>query len=416
MSTGKKYVSLVFTVIVLSLAVGACTAEAPERTPDRPAGSLSSSDNTDVASAEPIFPASTLAPTRPLLPTITPTQADNSSSPPDIKQLPTPIALPAGNIHQLEQPAISWIALDDTYIYWTTYAEPGRLMRYPLAGGSTEVVVTTQLDAGDLTTVRPIRTGEWLIFVDAAYPAMGTPYLLRAYNLQDARDLVLLDSRDGRLSTPFLDADGNRVVWTLTEHFDQGRCTESVLGLYDLATGGLQEIDRICTQDNYLWNFPRISGDYLVVEQDLPDSKGGGNNIVLHHLGSGESTALTNNGRSSMPDISGPWIAWKDSPRFEVAKRSYVYNLQTGKHQIIEIGYNGPSLVDGRWLYWQLVPFSPLYVYDLQRDRLYIAAAPGSNENLGAAVVSGRTAAWWRNLDAEHVLETVMLEWIDLPE
>ena len=150
---------------------------------------------------------------------------------------------------------------------------------------------------------------------------------------------------------PFLDADGDWVVWTRLQRSEAKDCAETVLTVYDLKTGEPRELDRHCADNDSMWVMPHMSDDHIVVERDLSDSKGGGSDIYLFDLASGQARALTGNGRSSMPDISGRWVVWKDGPRFKEG-RTVVYDMESGDEKIIAAGHLDPHVANGRWVYW----------------------------------------------------------------
>lgn len=322
----------------------------------------------------------------------------------------------AAKTTQVELPTVSSIASDNTHIYWTTDSDPGHIFRRQLRNGETEIVVSTQFDNGNLAVLPLIRASNWLIFLDAQSPNEGTPYLLRALNLQDGKEIVILENKMNRLLLPDLDAQEEQVVLTFAELTDKANCMDTILALYDLKTEKYQEIERTCAENTHMWHFPSLSGNRIVVEQDLPDTQGGGNNIYLYQTDTSQFTKLTDNNHSSMPHIRGNWITWKDAPRFEAAKRTVLLNLENGEKQVIPLGYDTAYVVEDRWLYWKPIePLQPIYVYDLLQKKLLMIAAPGENESLGPVNLDDGTIAWWRNLDYQSINPRGVLEWRSLP-
>ena len=201
------------------------------------------------------------------------------------------------------------------------------------------------------------------------------------------------------------------VVWTRLQRSEAKDYAETVLTVYDLKTGEPRELDRHCADNDSMWVMPHMSDDHIVVERDLSDSKGGGSDIYLFDLASGQARALTGNGRSSMPDISGRWVVWKEGPRFKEG-RTVVYDIESGDEKIIAAGHLDPHVANGRWVYWLMSAKEPLRVYDLKTDRLLTVAEPGENENLESVAVYDDTIAWYRNLDFEHAAPVDgLLEW-----
>lgn len=320
-------------------------------------------------------------------------------------------------LHLTETLEVSHVALDETYLYWVL-DEGKHILRYPLLGGEVEAVTSTRFEDGELSVHPLLRSNDWLIFLDTPRSAEGVTWTLRALNLSDGTEQVVIEERGDRTSWPgpFVDADGDWVVWSRTRRSEEKGCVETILAMYNLRTGERRELERSCVEDRHMWVFPHLSGDHLVVERDLPDSKGGGNDIYLYDLTSGQRTALTDDGRSSMPDISGPWIAWKAAPRFSRGP-TLLYNLDTGEREVVRRPgrHLGPQLA-GRWLYWQPSARQSLYVYDLEAKQLSLVATPGENEDFDDVGVCCGTIAWCLNLDFEHAPPgDYALEWRTLP-
>lgn len=312
---------------------------------------------------------------------------------------------------------IGQVSLDDTYIYWVGAANPRAISRYPLAGpGDVEAVAVSRYSDGDLSIYPALRSADWLIFLDSPLSAQGVTWAIRALNMKTGQEQIVAEELHDLASWPgpFLDADGDWVVWTRSQFSQTNDCGETVFAARNLETGEQRELDRVCAETNYMWNIPHISGNNIVVEKDLPDSQGGGNDIYLLDLASGQVRALTDNGRSSMPDISGRWIVWKSGPRFREG-RTVVYDIETGDERIIAAGHPDPHVANNRWVYWLSGAKEPIRVYDLQTHRLLTVAEPGVNENLQNVVVYGDMVAWYRDLDFEHAPSNGILEWRNLP-
>jgi len=263
--------------------------------------------------------------------------------------------------------------------------------------------------------MQPIRSGEWLIFVDAQYPTAGTPYRLRALNVVDRTEQTLIENTDGKVSLPWFDAEEEWAVWTVTRATENFNCTETVLAVHNLENGQSKELEDSCAEETHIWSFPKLSGNYLVVEQDLPDARGSGNNIYLYDLSSATLTALTADGHSSEPDISGLWVVWKDAPRFSEAQRTVLYNIQSQERQVLNVGYDFLFLSDERWLYWQMPGSSPIAVYDLATKQLLQIAFPAFDEILGAVSIENNIIAWARIPDSVGESSNSVIEWRSLP-
>lgn len=328
----------------------------------------------------------------------------------------TPIRL--GNLKLEDQRVIS-MALDETDLYWTVYEQPGVIFRTSLKRGAIEKFVATGFEDGEVVMMPPIREGDWLIYLDIS--SKDKKWELHAKNLQDeSNTVVMVGSGDPTFPlVPFVSADGSRVAWTHTTNNTERPCVESILGLSDLATGDHVEIDRACI-DQYMWSIVGLSNRYLVAEQDLPDAKGGGNNLYLFDLNNGHREVLAKDGRNSMPRISYPWIIWKNAPRFNWGYSNSIYDLRDGKHRTVLVPGESPPdpNLEGQWLYWVIKSNtkneeSSIYLYDLERDKTWMVTAP-EKDVFSAVAINNNTIAWSRRSDFTAFGDSV-LEWGILP-
>lgn len=394
---------------LFALLLGACAA------PPAPVeGSLMTGDARSTPEAAP-----TPTPTTPLR-----TLAATSTPRPTVEGFTpittTPVAASLAPLHalRLEKQRTSQLALDGTYLYWVANEDRRHIFRYPLAGGEVETLTSTLFEDGELAILAPSRSGDWLIFLDTPFPVHSPTWALRALNLRDGAEQVVLEETGDSTSWPgpFVDADGDWIAWTRTGQSEDAGCVETVLAMRNLRSGEQRELERSCVEDRHMWVFPRLSGGRLVVEQDLPDSKGSGNNIYLYDLTSGERTALTDNDRSSIPDISGPWIVWKGGRRFYYGRATVLYDLRSGQRFKIRHEERLAGRLAGRWLYWQPSVLKPLYVYDLEAEQMLLVATPGANETIKGVAIYDNTIAWCRDLDFEHSApHDTLLEWRTLP-
>lgn len=315
-------------------------------------------------------------------------------------------------VSRLEKQSANWGALSDTHIYWVGGADPGHLWRYPLAGGKSEMVATTQFDQGHLDIMRPSKNGAWLVVMDAQALVDNPPYQLRAFNTTNGTEKLILDGRHNKIAMPDFAVEGDWVVWTAVANFGKPNCQESLLTLYNLTTGEERTLADTCIENEHLWSLPALSGNFVVVEQDLSDSKGGGSNIYLYNLTTKQFTALTSNGQSSMPTISGPWIAWKNGPRYQEVYTTLLYNRQTQVRQVLPMGQDRVVLANQRWLYWERAPIS---VYDLEKQQFLMVATSGLHDVVGAPLIAGDRIAWVRIPDSATEKFGDTLEWRQLP-
>ncbi len=318
---------------------------------------------------------------------------------------------------RLENQVATSLALDQTYLYWTPAPDSGRILRYPLAGGTVETIATSRFNRfgdGYLGSFGLLRRGDWLLFTDTRKND-NSVWAVRALNLKDGTEQVVVEEAGDPVSWPGpdYDADDDWVVWTRTGHPRDANCDQSILTRRNLKSGEAQEVDRVCTVNNYMWVLPKLSGDKLVVEQDLPDSKGRGNNLYLFDLYTGKRTPLTDNRASSMPALSGKWLVWKDAPRFAFGNVVIIYDMTNSQMHSLRPPLNDPSdpLIAGHWLYWRPLGNQPFVVYDLEKGQLMKIATPGANEAFDSVAIYENIAAWSRNPDFssggshDHILE-----------
>ncbi len=333
-------------------------------------------------------------------PTPKPTQAINWITP-----LPAPL-----HSLQLKGQVAYTILLDQTHIYWMVGGDFGHIFRYPLAGGEVETIATSQFADGSLTVYRPVRTGDWLIFLDSR-TSNDEIWVLHALNLTDQSDNVITQG-NGSTVMRGLAADGDWVAWTLLE--ESASCTgthaQTVLAVHNLNSGGQRELGRSCFGPSYAWGSPSLSGNHLVASQS--------GDQVLFDLTSGQRTTLTN-GVSCDPTISDVWIVWTTAECGGADTTDVVYNLQSGERRIVhslgELSVRHGQT--GRWLYWlPPSPGRPLTIYDLETDRMLIVTTPSDNEIIRDVAIHDNLIAWVRDLDPfTAAVHDSVLEWRTLP-
>lgn len=315
-------------------------------------------------------------------------------------------------VSRLEKLSADFLAMSDTYLYWVGRAAPDQLWRAPRAGGKPELITTSQFVHGHLDIMQLSKPGSWLVFMDAQELTANPPYLLRALNTLDGTEKLILDGRHSKINMPDFAVDGDQVVWTAVADTDQPNCHETRLVLHNLTTNQERILEQTCIENQHMWSLPALSDHFVVAEQELPDSKGGGSNIYLYDLNTSQFTALTTNGQSSMPAISGPWIAWKNGPRYEEVHTTMLYNRQTQARQVLAMGRNNVYLASQRWLYWE---GSPVSVYDLEKQQFLMVASSGGHDIVGGAIIDGNTIAWVRFPEDSTEMFRDTIEWQQLP-
>lgn len=159
-------------------------------------------------------------------------------------KLPALTILSQSAISHLPMPDASWVFAAANFVYWTEYQRHDQIFRHPLEGGTTETVIRSLYDNGDVSLIRPKISGNWLIFVDAQASAENVPFLLRAVNLVDGSEQTL---------------DGRWVYWNLT--------FGSAIYVYDLQTQQMYFVTGPNSGENL--NILNMNGRVLVWWRDL---------------------------------------------------------------------------------------------------------------------------------------------------
>lgn len=329
-----------------------------------------------------------------LLPTSTPTQIPLAHPAQQGVQLAltptapqTPVGMPAQVITsmvitgqlELEGPNnyVSWVITDDMYIYWSQ-VDDSEIYRYPLAGGAVEIVTSSRYDPGTLSVSPLVISGDWLLFMDTQRQLVYTPYFFRAHNLQNGVEVELMADQRNDALPPGYAASGDWVVWTTLVASQEAGCrADSVLVIQNIVSAENRELDRVCIDDNYMWNVTGVIGmtkQYVVADQRLPDATGAGRRIYLFDLDTESRTLLTNDRYGRMPAINGDWVAWLDMrDASDMEGNTIVFNLKTGEHKEITppIFSDEPFIVGNRWLYWDGLGGNLLAVYDLITEKTY---------------------------------------------
>ncbi len=276
----------------------------------------------------------------------------------------TPTVLSDNTIHSvIRETLVSQLTLDERFLYWTRHNDE-KLYRISLNGGRREVLATSHYDHGQFSVMPFVRTGRWLIVMDTPIGREeGRTWQIRAIDLKNHTEHILMESKYDPASWPGPEIRGDgyhRIVVTYNHTSSEEQCTENTLEVIDLETNEVLKLDEGCAEERHMWVFAGISGSHVVADRYLPENKGGTSDIFLFNINSGKVEQLTNNGQSSMPDISGKWIVWKASPRFTFGQ-TVLYDIETNKRFLMDLpdipglpGYRAPKLANGRWLYWRV--------------------------------------------------------------
>ncbi len=322
---------------------------------------------------------------------------------------------------RLEKQVATKIVLDDEFIYWTPAPNSNRILRYPLAGGKIETIATSHFsnfNDGYLGSYDVLRSGDWLVFTDTREND-NSVWQIRALNLRTGLDKIILEDNDPASAPgPDYGVDGEWIVFARTSESKSENCVQTILSLQNLQTDEQHEIDGQCIEANYKWSNPKLVGRTLIVEQDLPEEKGGGNNIFRIDLETNNRTVLTNNGTSSMPQFNSKWLIWKGGRRYSLGHRIVIINLTNNEKRVLEAPVAEPSdpfLIEDS-IYWYPNGFSLFFVYDLQKGQMLKNSLPDAKQAYDAVAVSPKWIAWSRDPDTDSVTaHDHFLEWRAFP-
>ena len=263
---------------------------------------------------------------------------------------------------------------------------------------------------------------DWLLLYDQT-KARPAEWRLRAISLQNLREQTLGEFVDVDLQTvtrflqvPDVGLSGDWVVLAQLAIDKSLPCKNTTtLEIRNLRTGEQRTLDERCTTD-YLWFAPKISGDNVIVEQDFPDAKGGGNRVVLFNLQTNTMTPLTDIGHSE-PRISNVYAIWKNARRFDYAKQVGIYNLHDKHIQVLTLPDIAPkAYVNESFVYWWPSPLQPLYAYNADQQELIQVATPASGEGFWLINMYGNMIVWQRDPNATGIPEHTFIEWRELPK
>ncbi len=128
--------------------------------------------------------------------------------------------------------------------------------------------------------------------------------------------------------------DGDYVVWSSLQHpydpHEDRREQDYGVNLYDLSTGEMT----LLSANPANQNFPVISGDRVVWEDDRTHGTTG-SDLYLYNITSGTETPVcTRPGDQQFPVISGDIVAWQETPSRQTS-RIYYYSIPAGTETAI---------------------------------------------------------------------------------
>lgn len=327
-------------------------------------------------------------------------------------------AISRGSLRHLAVPSqyVSRVLLDDAYIYWLTDQDRATLYRYPLSGGQVEQVVSSEYQDGDIGTNQPIRSGDWLIYVDTRQKSYKS-WKVQAFNVKTKVKKTLDSEDDERFLPPVVTAHGDWVIVSRLR-WPNPACTISALEAHNLVDGRTLILDEVCAEGNYYWHYGDVFGQTVVAERNLSDAKGGGTEVIQFNLSTGMSKTLsTNTTTSSGPVISARYIVWRAVPRFSPGQRVSVYDRQTGEQRTLSLpGQFANIRISDHWLYWE--PYGsgePFRVFDLQSSRVITVTFPQSDQAIRFPDMHQNTVAWARiEINSKPEKRGSVIEWTTL--
>lgn len=418
--SGIRKLTLLISFLALIFLLSACAAGMNQTIVSSPTPGLPISSTPP---ADTPTPESTLLTENAILPTRTSAIRITPTLPrmvPTLVEASEMINLEKVSSHLLGKVLIAGVALDDDYVYWVLN-NGNAVFRKPIQGGATEQVAASVYPDGRLDCFSPPEVGEgWLVVCDMPMSNNGV-WKIRAINLKNFSEIVLLTDENGRNIFPMLDfsLNGHRIIWTVARATpDLTDIDEMVIATLDLETGEKRELMRTKI-DGSIWPILSLSGDQAVIEQDFEDTKGGGSTLHVMDVTNGEIKDLSLDGRSTMPKFVYPWVVWKYGARFAFGHTLILSNMESGEtYSLLRKGIDpsDPKL-DGSRVYWtEWIPsdkysMNEVRIYDLEENTLYVMDPPAVNQRYESVIIHGNVIAWARLNEATKAISDVYIEW-----
>ncbi len=196
------------------------------------------------------------------------------------------------------------IALDDKYIYWVDHKDPRFLYRIPQSGGTPEVAAQSLYADGRLDCIDQQTSEHWMILCDTPQSKDPTEWKIRAINLDDLSQKVLLSDDNGKNPITFFDIslNENSVIWAIATIKGQV-LDENVITIINLDNGETRDVLR-AKVDTSVWPIISLSGNQAVIEQDFDEKQKGKSILYYLDLSNRNMSDLSTDGESSMPKFS----------------------------------------------------------------------------------------------------------------
>lgn len=311
------------------------------------------------------------------------------------------------------------IALDDKYVYWVDHSNPGFLYRISQSGGSPEVVARSLYEDGRLDCIDLQTSGHWMILCDADTPYIPSNWKIRAINLDDLSQTVLLSS-DDTLTYVFssfdISLDGNSVLWACSTIKDNA-LDENVVNFVNLDAGETRELLRKKADTLVRWMLS-LSGNQAVIQQAFADTQGVKSVLNFLDLTNGNMSVLLTDEGSAWPVFSFPWLIWTQLGAKGYVQSFVTYNLGDDQkwRTPIEGAYPTKPRMNGSWLYWSANPMpdesrNAIYIYAIEKNTTYVFVAQGKDQYYETVYFRANTIAWVRNVEFSKAGGDMYLEW-----
>ncbi|WP_152031846.1 hypothetical protein [Longilinea arvoryzae] len=351
---------------------------------------------------------------------ITPTPTLQRMSP-DLVDASEIIDLEHVSAYPLGKIVSATIALDDDFIYWVDTENPKALYRTPLGGGASEKIIESVYSDGRLDCNKFQISEDWLVVCDTPTSNDLGEWKIRAVNLKDKAEILLLDDENGRIVFSMFDIslNGHNAIWTYARTTpDLKDLDEMVIEAIDFDTGERRELMRTKIEGS-IWPVLSLSGNLAIVEQDFEDIYGGGTDLHLMDITDGTLKDLSLGEKSCMPEIAYPWAVWKSGARYAFWIKAVLHNLSNGQEFYIRNEGVEPSdpKIDGTRVYWTGSIRSThgitnaIYIYDIGENKIYVLHAPGEDQYYRFVAIRKNTIAWVRVTEMSKAVSDIYLEW-----
>ncbi len=329
--------------------------------------------------------------------------------------------------HSIPVEAAIWgLTLDDEYVYWTDNRDPNLVKRISQSSPQKVEVFAegSYVEAnveGVVSELQISDDGRWLVYIDRSSQYVAGFWKITALHLETGEKKILFED-DGSpfesrrvltLQHIWLDVGFDNVVLSYLLEEEANGCQRAVTRIVELETLESEIIHETdCAKDATILLWPSLEDNYLAVQKDYHDEGGGGADIALYNLETGEEQRITKDQGSVQPQVSSQYIVWKRANASEFAQSLGVYDIQTQQTTFLELPVELPRpSLSGEWLYWYPAPRELFYAYHIPSGYLELLADPtGCDTGIYGVAIGNGTAAWVRAVEGQSSLATA-LEW-----